>query len=246
MAADILARGWGYATVGYGDIQPDRANAWTAGRDRPDARGRPDSARAGRVGHDQRLGMGRQPRHRLPRDRQGRGRQADRDLRALAARARRCCGPAAQDERIAAVFSSCSGRDGRVARPPRLGRDGGRHGAELRLAVRRQLPEVGRPLERHAGRCPHADRALRAAAGVRHRRHDRISGPTRRASSWPWWPPGRCTACWARRISASPSCRRSTRPSSPATSGGTTTPAGTRRRPPTGTPSSSSWRRYFR
>ena len=28
-AADILARGWGYATVGYGDIQPDRAN--TAG-----------------------------------------------------------------------------------------------------------------------------------------------------------------------------------------------------------------------
>ncbi len=31
MAADILARGWGYATVGYGDIQPDRANAWTEG-----------------------------------------------------------------------------------------------------------------------------------------------------------------------------------------------------------------------
>ena len=29
LAADILARGWGYATVGYGDIQPDRAN--TAG-----------------------------------------------------------------------------------------------------------------------------------------------------------------------------------------------------------------------
>jgi hypothetical protein len=30
-AADILARGWGYATVGYNDIQPDRANAWTEG-----------------------------------------------------------------------------------------------------------------------------------------------------------------------------------------------------------------------
>ena len=28
---DILARGWGYATIGYGDIQPDRANAWTNG-----------------------------------------------------------------------------------------------------------------------------------------------------------------------------------------------------------------------
>ena len=31
VAADILARGWGYATVGYNDIQPDRANAWTEG-----------------------------------------------------------------------------------------------------------------------------------------------------------------------------------------------------------------------
>jgi hypothetical protein len=30
-AADILARGWGYATVGYNDIQPDRAGAWTDG-----------------------------------------------------------------------------------------------------------------------------------------------------------------------------------------------------------------------
>ncbi len=31
VAADILARGWGYALVGYNDIQPDRANAWTEG-----------------------------------------------------------------------------------------------------------------------------------------------------------------------------------------------------------------------
>ena len=31
VAADILSRGWGYATVGYGDIQPDRANAWSEG-----------------------------------------------------------------------------------------------------------------------------------------------------------------------------------------------------------------------
>ena len=30
-AADILARGWGYATVGYNDIQPDRADAWAEG-----------------------------------------------------------------------------------------------------------------------------------------------------------------------------------------------------------------------
>ena len=31
VAADILAKGWGYATVGYQDIQPDRADAWTSG-----------------------------------------------------------------------------------------------------------------------------------------------------------------------------------------------------------------------
>jgi hypothetical protein len=30
-AADIIARGWGYATLGYQDIQPDRANAWSEG-----------------------------------------------------------------------------------------------------------------------------------------------------------------------------------------------------------------------
>jgi hypothetical protein len=31
VAADILARGWGYATVGYLDIQSDRVNTWTEG-----------------------------------------------------------------------------------------------------------------------------------------------------------------------------------------------------------------------
>jgi hypothetical protein len=31
VAAEILARGWGYATVGYQDIQPDRVNTWTDG-----------------------------------------------------------------------------------------------------------------------------------------------------------------------------------------------------------------------
>lgn len=31
VAAEILARGWGYATVGYQDIQPDRANTWKQG-----------------------------------------------------------------------------------------------------------------------------------------------------------------------------------------------------------------------
>jgi hypothetical protein len=28
---ELLSRGWGYATLGYSDIQPDRANQWTSG-----------------------------------------------------------------------------------------------------------------------------------------------------------------------------------------------------------------------
>jgi hypothetical protein len=31
VAAEILEHGWGYATIGYQDIQPDRANAWMEG-----------------------------------------------------------------------------------------------------------------------------------------------------------------------------------------------------------------------
>ena len=31
VAADIIARGWGYATVGYQDIQPDRLNTFMQG-----------------------------------------------------------------------------------------------------------------------------------------------------------------------------------------------------------------------
>ena len=39
VAADILARGWGYAMVGYNDIQPDQAEHLQPGRNRPDAGG---------------------------------------------------------------------------------------------------------------------------------------------------------------------------------------------------------------
>ena len=31
VAAEVLGRGWAYATVGYGDIQPDKDNAWDQG-----------------------------------------------------------------------------------------------------------------------------------------------------------------------------------------------------------------------
>ncbi len=31
LVAEVLGRGWGYATIGYGDIQPDRADRWKEG-----------------------------------------------------------------------------------------------------------------------------------------------------------------------------------------------------------------------
>ena len=77
----------------------------------------------------------------------------------------------AKDERIAAVFSSCSGEMGAaLAR-----RDWGETVDDMAQNFPWQFAGafqkwVG-PLERHAGRCPHADRAERAAAGVHHRRH---------------------------------------------------------------------------
>jgi hypothetical protein len=55
------------------------------GGDRPDARRRPDASGARRMGHDQRLGLGRQPRHRLLRDRFGGEREAGGNQRRVAA-----------------------------------------------------------------------------------------------------------------------------------------------------------------
>jgi hypothetical protein len=31
LIAEVLGRGWGYATFGYGDVQPDRADRWKEG-----------------------------------------------------------------------------------------------------------------------------------------------------------------------------------------------------------------------
>ena len=134
VAAEILARGWGYATVGYADIQPDRANTFNEGVIGLTSR-RADEAGAGRLGHDQRMGLGISRiidyfETDIPWTRSGSLFRASRGL------ARPCSGRPRMDQRIAAVFSSCAGEMGAVARAPRLGRDRRRHGAELRLAVR--------------------------------------------------------------------------------------------------------------
>ena len=86
VADDILERGWGYATLRYQDIQPDRANTLTEGVIGLTLRAGSDAAGPGRVGRGHRLGLGHQPRHRLPCLRQIDRRQADRPAGPLAAR----------------------------------------------------------------------------------------------------------------------------------------------------------------
>ncbi len=90
---EVLSRGWGYASLGYTDIQPDRADRWIGRGHRTHAAGRPVPASRRRMGHDQRLGLGHQPGDRLPRDRHGRQREASRHHRRFAAWARRSFGP---------------------------------------------------------------------------------------------------------------------------------------------------------
>ena len=119
-AADILARGWGYATVGYNDIQPDRADAWTEGVIGQTLAPGQTKPAPGRVGHDQRLGVGRQSHCRLSAVGSERGWIAHRALRLLAAGQDRAVGGRAGRAVQGRVLGMCR-RDGLGARPPRLG-----------------------------------------------------------------------------------------------------------------------------
>ena len=112
------------------------------GGHRRDARAGANGAGARRVGDDQRVVVGHQPDHRLSRDRPFRERQADRALRPLAPGEDRVVGVGEGRADSGDVLELLR-RDGRGAGAARLGRDRRRHGAELPLAVRRQLAEVG-------------------------------------------------------------------------------------------------------
>ena len=109
----------------------------------------------------------------------------------------------AKDERIAAVFSSCSGEMGAALARRDWGETVDDMAQNFPVAVRRQLSEVARPLERDARRRAHADRAERAAARVHHRRNGRSVGRSRRHVQGRRRGRARSTGCSARRISAS-------------------------------------------
>ncbi len=155
---EVLSRGWGYTTLNYTDIQPDRADRWTEGvigltlkpgqaRPAPDEWG---TISAWAWGISRSIDYLETDRAVNPKQIAitGVSRLGKTVLWAGAGRAR--------GGRVLGGFR----RDGRGLDPPRLGRDPRRHGTELPLAVCRQPPEVGRQVERFARGSAHADRPV--------------------------------------------------------------------------------------
>ncbi len=209
-ANEVLSRGWGYASIGYGDIQPDKDNAWKEGviglTPKPDGRTErtPDewgtvSAWAWGISRivdyfetdkavdAKRIGI------------QGHSRLGRTVLWA-----------AAQDERIAAVFASCSGEAGAaLAR-----RDWGETVDDMAQNFGFQLAGnyqkwVGKwnemPVDSHLLIALCAPGRYSATAARQ------INGPTPKANSSAWSPPGRFISCSARKTWASRSCRHWTK-----------------------------------
>ena len=213
----LIADGWGYATINPDSIQADNGAGLTAGHHRPRQQG--PAAQAGRLGLAARVGVGRVARPRLSRDRQGGRREEGRHRRRLALRQ----GGARDDGLRPAVRGRARrlvGRRRRQAASPQLRRSGREPHRLGRVSLDgRQLPEVRRgrgdvrqqERRRHSGGRAPADRALRAAPDVHQLRRARegrrevarsagqLHGRRRRAA--------RCSACSARRTSA---CRTTT------------------------------------
>jgi hypothetical protein len=110
VAAEILAKGWGYATVGYLDIQPDRADAWKEGVIGVTLAGRPQPApdEWGTIGAWS-WGISRIIDY-FETDRSVNARQIA--VHGHSRLGKTVLWASALDERIAAVFSSCAGEMG--------------------------------------------------------------------------------------------------------------------------------------
>ena len=80
----LIADGWGYASINPGSIQADNGAGLTKRHHRPRQQG--PAAQAGRLGRAARVGVGRVARARLSRDRQGRRREEGRHRRRVALR----------------------------------------------------------------------------------------------------------------------------------------------------------------
>jgi len=111
VAADIIARGWGYATVGYQDIQPDRVNTWhegVIGRTLAPGQAQPASDEWGTIGAWS-WGISRILDY-FETDKAINAKQIA--VHGHSRLGKTVLWASAKDERIAAVFSSCSGEMG--------------------------------------------------------------------------------------------------------------------------------------
>jgi hypothetical protein len=110
VAAEIISRGWGYATVGYQDIQPDRANSFTEGViGRTLLNGQPPAPDEWGTISAWSWGISRILDY-LATDRSIDARQVA--VQGHSRLGKTVLWASALDERIAAVFSSCSGEMG--------------------------------------------------------------------------------------------------------------------------------------
>jgi len=110
VAADIISRGWGYATVGYQDIQPDRANSFTGGViGRTLRNGQPPAPDEWGTISAWSWGISRILDY-LATDKSVNARQVA--VQGHSRLGKTVLWASALDERIAAVFSSCSGEMG--------------------------------------------------------------------------------------------------------------------------------------
>ena len=119
----VLAKGWGYAELVPTSVQADNGAGLTQGIIGLVEQG--PAAQAGRLGRAARLGVGREPRAGLFRDRQSRGRQAGGHRGALAIRQGRAGGNGVRP-RFAIALHQFVGRRRREAPSPEFRRAGGK------------------------------------------------------------------------------------------------------------------------
>ena len=124
----------------YQDIQPDQVDTFDRGRDRRHARAGTEGAGSGRVGHDRRVVVGRQPDRRLPRHRPSVDAQAHRAATATRGSGRRRCGRRRS--------TSASPRSTRAAPARWAPRCRGATGARRSTTWRRTFPTGSRAISR--------------------------------------------------------------------------------------------------
>ena len=236
LAGEILARGWGYATVGYNDIQPDKDERVRPGRDRRDREARPATTSGATSAR-------------------GRGASAASsitsttdpaiDARKIALHGHSRIGKtalwaSALDTRVAAVYASCPGEMGAALSRRDYGETVDDMAQRFPYWFDRNFQKwVGKwnemPVDAHTLIALSAPRPVFVTGGSDDQWADPVgefkalvaAGPVYRLLG----PQG------SRHVRR---CRRSTRRSSPAISAGTTTRARTRRPPRTGKCSCSS------